>query len=76
MNRREFVQAYLLKWCDQKPLAGAESWDAFKVGADKIITAANTAYNCIESDEMIAADNSMPDTRSYLDTVTGANGHG
>lgn len=67
----------------QYVLARCAKWEMPDKTAQGIVTGdintlviANKLYDAIERDEKVAADNSMPDTRDYLDTVTGANGHG
>lgn len=79
MNRREFVQEFVIQSSARAfDAASGKSFDPKDCAQSfvHLIAWANKVYNSIEGDEQVAADNSMPDTRSYLDTVTGANGHG
>lgn len=65
MNRREFVQQYVLV-----RVAKRDGGKEIRDNAAGIADDGNFVYDIIEQHRQIAADNSMPDSRQYLDTVT------
>lgn len=70
MNRREFVQQYFIARMIHRTTF--DSLEAVRNDSGrKMIQEANFYYDAIEQDEKVSADNSMPDTRDYLNGVTG-----
>lgn len=70
MNRRDFVQGYLLK---HLPIKSHGDWEQYMEQVGAIVDAANRSYDFIEKDPQVREDNSMADTRPYLDALNGAN---